>query len=171
MRLLARIRKRCHFETATKVNAQVVCITKPSPVAAPFVCSSLPVSLFSAAVCIWRQTMKIFSVFHSPELQLSERINIYNIHLIAGENPMAFFQWFRVMLSMSTLFAYCYIQNVTATFDMFFCWHLFSLLFYVNKVLWDPGILLLPLLYTVQSLPKVKWPLREWKNRFDMQTW
>ena len=33
---------------------------------------------------------------------------------------MAFFQWFQVMLSMSTLVAYCYIQNVTATFDMFF---------------------------------------------------
>ena len=33
---------------------------------------------------------------------------------------MAFFQWLKVMLSMSTLFAYCYIQNVTATFDMFF---------------------------------------------------
>ena len=32
---------------------------------------------------------------------------------------MAFFQWFEVMLSMFTLFAY-YIQNVTATFDMFF---------------------------------------------------
>ena len=30
------------------------------------------------------------------------------------------FQWFQVMLSMSTLFASCYIQNVTATFDMFF---------------------------------------------------
>ena len=35
MHLLAGIRKRCHFETAIKVNAQVVCITKPSPVAAP----------------------------------------------------------------------------------------------------------------------------------------
>ena len=35
---------------------------------------------------------------------------------------MTFFygQWFKVMLSMSTLFAYCYIQNVTATLDMFF---------------------------------------------------
>ena len=64
------------LSTAIKVNAQVVCITKPSPVAAPFVCSSLPVSIFSSAVC--RQTMKIFSVFHmySPGLQLSERINI-----------------------------------------------------------------------------------------------
>ena len=29
-----------------------------------------------------------------------------------------------------------------------FCWHMFSLLFYVNKVLWDPGILFPPLLYT-----------------------
>ena len=28
-----------------------------------------------------------------------------------------------------------------------------------------------PLEATVQSLPKVKWLLREWKNRFDMQTW
>ena len=35
MRLIAGIRKRCHFETAIKMNAQVVCITKPSPVAAP----------------------------------------------------------------------------------------------------------------------------------------
>ena len=74
MHLLARIRKRCNFETAVKVNAQVVCITTPPPKAAPFVCSSLPVSLFSSAV--WRKTMKIISVFHSPELQLSERINI-----------------------------------------------------------------------------------------------
>ena len=64
---------------------------------------------------------------------------------------MAFFQWFKVMLSMSTLFAYCYIQNDTATFDMFFCWHLFSLLFYVNKVLWDPGILLHPPLYPFEK--------------------
>ena len=32
--------------------------------------------------------MKILSVFDSPGLQLSERINI---HIIAGENPMAFF--------------------------------------------------------------------------------
>ena len=51
------------------------------------------------------------------------------------------------MLSMSTLFALL-LQNVTTTFDMFFfCWHLFSLLFHVNKVLWDPGILCPPLLY------------------------
>ena len=34
MRLLAGIRKRCHFETAIKVNAQVVFSTKLSPVAA-----------------------------------------------------------------------------------------------------------------------------------------
>ena len=48
MRLLAGIRKKCHFETAIKVNAQVMCITKPSPVAAPFV--SLPVSLFLSSL-------------------------------------------------------------------------------------------------------------------------
>ena len=67
--------KKVSLWNSYKSDSQVVCITKPSPVAAPFVCS-LPVSLFSAAVCIWRQTMKMFSVFHSPELQLSERINI-----------------------------------------------------------------------------------------------
>ena len=33
---------------------------------------------------------------------------------------MAFVQRFKVVLSMSTLFAYCYLQNVTATFDMLF---------------------------------------------------
>ena len=115
MRLLAGIRKRCHFETAIKVNAQVVCITKPSPVAAPFVCSGLPVSLFSSAV--WRQTMKIFLVF-SQSWATAFWEDKHNIHLIAGENPMAFFQWFKVMLSMSTLFAllpskcYCNIWHV-----------------------------------------------------------
>ena len=42
----------------------------------------------------------------------------HNIHLIAGENPMAFFQWFKVMLSLSTIFAllhsksYCNIWHV-----------------------------------------------------------
>ena len=40
---------------------------------------------------------------------------------------------------------YCNIWHV------FFCWHLFSLLFYVNKVLWDPGILLPPLLYPFEK--------------------
>ena len=76
--------KTVSLSTAIKVNAPLVGITKASPIAAPFVCSSIPVSLFSSAVC--RQTMKIFAVFHSPGLQLSERINI---HFIAGENPMA----------------------------------------------------------------------------------
>ena len=33
--------------------------------------------------------MEIFSVFHSPGLQLSERINI--TFTLPGENPMAFF--------------------------------------------------------------------------------
>ena len=33
---------------------------------------------------------------------------------------MAFFQWFEVMLSMSTLLHIVTFQNVTATFDMFF---------------------------------------------------
>ena len=35
------------------------------------------------------------------------------------------------------------LQHLTC----FFCWHFFSLLFHVNKVLWDPGILRPPLLY------------------------
>ena len=35
--------------------------------------------------------MKIFSIFHSPGLQLSERINI--TFTIGGENPMAFFEF------------------------------------------------------------------------------
>ena len=115
MRLLAGIRKKCHFETAIKVNAQVVCITKPSPVAAPFV-SSLPVSLFLSSLQADHE--HIFSFSQSWATAFRE--DKHSIHLIAGENPMAFFQWFQVMLSMSTLFAYCYIQNVTATFDTFF---------------------------------------------------
>ena len=64
---------------------------------------------------------------------------------------MAFFQWFVVMLSMSTALrillhskCYCNIWHV-------FCWHLLSLLFYVNKVLWEPGILLPPLLYPFEK--------------------
>ena len=75
--LLAGIRKRCHFETAIKVNAQAVCITKPSPVAAPFVCSSLPCSfpLQLSSLHADHEFENIFS-FHSPGLQLSERINI-----------------------------------------------------------------------------------------------
>ena len=60
----------------------------PSPVAAPFVCSCLPVSLFSSAVC--RQTMKIFSFF-SQSWTTAFWEDGHNIHLIAGENPMAFF--------------------------------------------------------------------------------
>ena len=114
MRFLAGSWKKCHFETAIKVNAQVVCITKPSPVAAPFV-SSLPVSLFLSSLQADHE--HIFSFSQSWATAFRE--DKHNIHLIAGENPMAFFQWFEVMLSMSTFFAYCYIQNVTATFDMF----------------------------------------------------
>ena len=53
------------------------------------------------------------------------------------------------------LSSHCYIQNVTTTFDMFFCWHLFSLLFHLNKVLWDPGILRPPLLYSFWKGPKL----------------
>ena len=75
MRLLAGIRKRCHFETAIKVNAQVVCITKSSPVAVPFVCSSLPCS-FSLQLSSLHADHEIIFSFHSPGLQLSERINI-----------------------------------------------------------------------------------------------
>ena len=134
--------KRRHFETAIKVNAQVVCITKPSPVAAPFVCSSLPGFLFSSAFC--RQTMKIFSVFHSPGLQLCEGKR--NIHLRAGENPMALFLLPVVQSHAEHVHSLCRI----ATFKMllqhltcFFVDILFSLLFHLNiKVLWDPGILL-----------------------------
>ena len=37
--------KKCHYETAEKVNVQVGRITWPSPVDAPFMCSGLPVSL------------------------------------------------------------------------------------------------------------------------------
>ena len=115
MRLLAGIRKKCHFEKAIKVNGQVVCITKPSPVAAPFV--SPPVSLFPSSLQADHEN--IFSFSQSWARAFWE--DKHNIHLKARENPMAFFQWFQVMLSMSALFAYCYIQNVTATFvDMFF---------------------------------------------------
>ena len=85
MRLFAGIRKRCHFETAIKVNAQVVCITKPSPVAVPFVCSSLPVSLFSSKGRPWKD----FQFSQSWATAFWE--DKHNIHLIAGENPMAFF--------------------------------------------------------------------------------
>ena len=94
--------KKCHFETAIKVNAQVVCITKPSPVAASFV-RSLPVSLFFSSLQADHENVFSFSQPWSTAF----RENKQNIHLIAGENPMAFFQWFQVMLSMSTLFAYC----------------------------------------------------------------
>ena len=75
MRLLAGIRKRCHFEKAVKVNAQVVCITKPLPVAAPFVCNSLPCSFSLQLSSLQADHENIFS-FHSPGQQLSERINI-----------------------------------------------------------------------------------------------
>ena len=111
--------KKCHFEAPIKVNSQVVCITKPSPVAAPFV-SSLPVSLFLSSLQADHEN--IFSFSQSWATCTAFRENKHNIHLKAGENPLAFFQSrFQVMLSMSTLFAYCYIQNVTATFDMIFC--------------------------------------------------
>ena len=96
--------KRCHFETAIKVNVQVVWITKSSPVAAPFVCSCQPISLLSSTVC--RQTIEIFSVSHSPAPQLSERINItFSVLPEKIQRPSSFFQWFKVMLSMSTIFA------------------------------------------------------------------
>ena len=98
--------KKCHFETAIKVNAQGVCITKPSPVAAPFV-SSLPVSLFFSSLQADHENVFSFS----QSLSTAFRENKQNIHLIAGENPMAFFQWFQVMLSMSTLFAYCLLSK------------------------------------------------------------
>ena len=69
MRLLAGIRKGCHFETAIKVNAQVVCITKPSPVAAPFVCSSRPCGFSLQLGSLHADHENIFS-FPSPGLQL-----------------------------------------------------------------------------------------------------
>ena len=150
MRLTCRNLKRYHFETAIKVN---VCITKPSwsLVAAPFVCSSLPVSLFSSAV--WRQTMKMFLVFFSPGLQLSERINkTFTLEREKIQWPSSNFQWFKVMLSMY-ISLHCLHSKCYCNRDIWhvFCWHLFSLLFHVNKVLWDPGILLPPLLYPFEK--------------------
>ena len=68
--------KRCYFETTMKVNEQVVCTTEPSPIAAPFVCSSLPVSLFSSAVC--RHAMK-FSHSFSQSWAAAFWENKYNI--------------------------------------------------------------------------------------------
>ena len=41
--------KWCHFETAAKMNAQVVCIANPSPAAAPSVCNNLIDQFLSSA--------------------------------------------------------------------------------------------------------------------------
>ena len=43
------------------------------------------------------------------------------------------------------------VQHLTC----FFYWHLFSLLFHVNKVIWDPGILRPPLLYPFEMDPNL----------------
>ena len=96
--------------------------------------------------------MNIFSVFHSPGLQLSERINI--TFTIAGENAMAFFFLSVVQTHAEHVHSICIatFKNVTATFDMFFfCDICLAFLFHVNKVLLDPGILLPPLLCTFEK--------------------
>ena len=75
--------KSCHFENSYESE-------RASGVAAPFVCSYLPVSLFSSAVC--RQTMKRFSVLsQSWATAFSE--DKHNISPYSRRNPMpmAFF--------------------------------------------------------------------------------
>ena len=117
MRLLAGIRKRCHFETAIKVNAQVVCTTKPSAVAAPFVCSCLPV--LSSAQQFAGRPWKYFQFFtvlgysflrgwteHSP---CSRRKSDGLLPSSSGSKSCR----------ACPLSLHCYIKNVTATFDMF----------------------------------------------------
>ena len=93
--------------------------------------------------------MKIFSVFHSPGLQLSERINItFTLQPEKIQWPSSgsksYAEHVHSLCILLHSKCYCNIWPV-------FCWHLFSLLFYVNKILWDPGVLFPPLLYPLEK--------------------
>ena len=132
------------------MNAQVVCITEPSPVAAPFVCQFLS----SASAVCQRFAGRPWIIFcFSPSWATAFWEDKHNIHLVAGENPTAFFQ-LPVQRHAELAHSLCIV-----TFKMlrilqhltFFFWHMFSLLCHVNNVLWDPGILLLSLLYPFEK--------------------
>ena len=120
MRLLAGIRKRCHFETGIKVNTQVVCITKPSPVAAPFMSSSLPVSLFSSAV--FRHTIKICSCSFSQSWAAAFWEDKQNIQLIAGESPNGLLPVVQSHAEHVHSLCNCYIQKSKCYCNT---WHVF----------------------------------------------